>query len=459
MLKRLYLTGFAAYFIMFILSLVFYKERTMLNDMAYGLFYMLKDGSFAILHFRFGVIFTQFFAVLLCTAGAPLPVILISYSAGFVIFNFAIYLICGLLKQYRFALVLLLFHTLFVTHTFYYEGSELLQGISFMILMLAYIAKVQAQEKKHMPWFTLGLFTATLPFFHLLLVFPMGYILAFLWLRDNKTIIGKKEIYIISIFYLASVILKSIFFRSVYETHSMGGLRNFITQFPDYFTLYSNRFFIKNCSTEYYWIPVTTILIVALYWHTKEWKQLLLFLFTLTGYLFLINISYPNAVTTEYYRENLYLPVGIFLAMPFVFDVLPFLEKKKMALSILILIVVTSGIRIYCCHTGYTNHLDWNRRFLNIYADQKIIISTKKAHAENIPMIWGTPYEFWIMSTLEQNKSASIIIDDHPEYREWARRVKKSLVVNWNMFSYDQLNPQYFHYSDTTTGYTVISDK
>ena len=71
-------------------------------------------------------------------------------------------------------------------------------------------------------------------------------------------------------------------------------------------------------------------------------------------------------------------------------------------------------------------------------------------------MAWGTPYEFWLLSTTEQGTTASIIIDDKPELRPWAALLRKSLVVNWGIFPYSELNPKYFHFTDTTTGYEII---
>ena len=71
-------------------------------------------------------------------------------------------------------------------------------------------------------------------------------------------------------------------------------------------------------------------------------------------------------------------------------------------------------------------------------------------------MLWGTPYEFWLLSTIEQHKTASIIIDADPLYRMWATRLNKSLLVNWGTYPYTDLSTRYFHFTDTTTTYTLI---
>ncbi len=457
MYRRSYYIGFIAYIFMLLLSVVYYKERTMLNDLAYNLFYILKDSSFAIQHFRFGEAFTQVFAVVPAKAGSSLSSVLHSYSAGFVLLNLTMYVICGsVLKQYRFALVLLLCNILFTTHTFYYPSSPLAQGIAFFILILAYISARQINKIKGSAGVFIFIATSFLSLFHPLFIFPLGFVLTFFWLREQDEVLNRKVIYATAICFFIALILKSLLLRASYDRSSMGGLRNFVTQFPDYFTLYSNKLFLYNCLTIYYWIPILAISISVVYAATKEWRKLGLFTVTFIGYLFLINISYPSAITPVYYREHLYLALSAFLAFPFVFDVMPVLENKKVAKAAIALIIITGIIRIQAAHTPYTAHLQWNRNFLKEYAAQKTIISIQKAKAESIPMIWGTPYEFWIMSTLEQNKTASIIIDKDPQERKWAEFQNRALVVNWNIFPYSQLDPKYFHLTDTVTGYTII---
>ncbi len=48
MYKRLYIVGFPVYIVMFALSIVFYKERTIFVDAAFELFYIIKDAGFRI---------------------------------------------------------------------------------------------------------------------------------------------------------------------------------------------------------------------------------------------------------------------------------------------------------------------------------------------------------------------------------------------------------------------------
>lgn len=168
----------------------------------------------------------------------------------------------------------------------------------------------------------------------------------------------------------------------------------------------------------------------------------------------LVNVSYPTSVTPLFYIENLYLPLSTFLALPFIFDVLPALEKKKLGLPITLLIMLSRCIRIYAAHNTYTAWLDPERRYIERYNDRKVIVKAQRKDLDTLLMLWGTPYEFLLLSEIEHGKSASTIIDEDPEHRSWAKDLKNGLLVNWNIIPYNQLNPKYFHFTDTTSGYT-----
>jgi hypothetical protein len=455
MYKRAYFIGVGAYFVMLALSVLFYKERIIFLDTAFGLFHIAKDSWFCIEIFRFADGLSQLLPVLAAKAGLSLNIMTVSYSVSFVLFYFICYLVTGnILKRYDFALVILVCNILFVSDTFYWTPSEVPQGIAVLLLLLAWSFKKQLAEVRPLMWVVLFLSMLTLAFFHPLLVFIIIYsVIYFAW---NKVgFADRRLLYILLAFYVFSVLLKAIAFKTQYETHSLSGMKNFITQFPDYFTLFSNRRFLSNCLTKYYWIPLTFFAVCSLYAKNKEWKKLVFFSSVVIGYLFLVNISYPFRTTPEFYIENLYLPLAVFLGLPLVFELLPLLAEKRLALPVVCLLVATGCLRIWFTHTPYTARLNWERAFLDKYINEKIIADAKKINAGILLMNWGTPYEFWLLSTLERNKTASIIIDDDPRSRLWALDLNKTFVVNWNIFPYKDLNPKYFHFTDTTTGYLV----
>ena len=455
MYRKAYFIGFAAYIYMLALSFIFYKERTVFLDMAFNLFYIIKDGGFAIQIYRFGDILSQLPPWLAVKAGLPIAIILKSYSAGFVIYYLIAYLICGsVLKRYDFALIILLQSILFASDTFYWMLSQLPQAIAMLVTILAYISNHKEGTIKTPGWALVTATLITLVFFHPLIVFVLGFCIMF-FLFSKQSTPDRKLLYTIVALYAAGMILKFIFFRAPYEQHSMSGMKNFLTLFPDYITLYSNKRFLHNCLTKYYWLPVLFTGIISFYAWNRERRKLYLLAGSFFAYLMLVNISYPFPITPDFYIENLYLPLGIFITLPFVFDIWPVLQQRKLALPLLLTIIITGGIRLYTTHNIYTARLDYERKMLDVYADKKIILKGRQADTGALLMLWGTPYEFWLLSTLERGKTASIIIDDDPSRRDWAKQHKQDFIVNWNFYAYKDLPAQYFHLTDTTSGYTI----
>ena len=452
MYKKIYLLGLVAFCCMLVMAVIFYNERIICVDSAAYLFTILREGDFTIQHSRFIAVLTEIFPLVASKMSLPLRDVMIIYSVGFVIYQLTIYLICGfVLKDYRMGVVLLLFHILFATYSFYWGVSELLQGVPVMLLLFTCINA--ANHKRAITILLLFLFIPVIVFSHPLLLFPFGFALIF-FLLDKQ--LSRREVIIVAGVFIATFIVKACFFREGYDTHSMSGLKHFLTLFPDYIFIYSNKVFLQHIVTKYYWIPICSTAILWVYFSRKQWHKILLFAVAMAGYLLLVNVSYPDSRTPSFYIENLYMPMGIFIGLPFVFDVLPVLEKRKLALLVAVLIIVAGLIRINAAHTGFKMRIDWERDFLNANKGRKIMMSSKYAPMDTLQMAWATPYEFWLLSTKDHDTTASIIINDAIEEVAWAKGEKKSFVTMWGICSYSSLNTRYFKMRDTTSEYTVI---
>lgn len=152
--KTLLWSGTATYATLAVLAVVFYKERTVFIDIAFHLFYILKDNALAIQNNRFGAVFTQIFPLLTSRLGLSLSQVMIAYSLGFVVYYATVFFLCLRLSRPH-ALMLLLFNVLMVTDTFYWIQSEFSQGVAFSILWWALIAYYGRLEK--MPGWVAGL--------------------------------------------------------------------------------------------------------------------------------------------------------------------------------------------------------------------------------------------------------------------------------------------------------------
>jgi len=455
MYRRLYHLGIAAYAVMFLFAIIFYKERIIFLDTAFVLFHMLKDGAFDVQIYRLGDAFSQIMPLLASKAGSSLNTIIMSYSVGLISSYFIPYIICGsILKQYRLALFILLLNLLFASDTFYWPISQVPQGMALLVLILALINGKEINSISLLRWALLLVLLVVLVFFHPLMLMVTGYALVFFFLSKDQ-FFQKKMLYLIAGLFFVILIIKMTLFKVPYERHSLSGLKNFVRLFPDYIHLYSNKQFLHNCVTKYYWIPILSAGIIIVYARAKEWMKLGLFLAAMSGYFLLVNVSYPTAETPQFYIENLYLPLGFFIVLPFLFDLAPLLEKRKLVMPVIVLIMITGCIRIYTTHTPYTARLAYERHLLDQYGDKKVILAAAKVDTATLQMVWGSAYEFWLLSTSERGYTASINIDaDAKKFGDAAYR-KKSMVVTWDAFRYDQLDPRYFQFKDTTTGYII----
>ena len=460
-LRFAYKTGLIAYMLMGVLALYFYKERTILLDASYALFHLLRENSFSIEFHRFPDAVVQTLPLIASRLGWSLTTIMKLYSVSFVGVYFLCYFITGsLLKRHDLALVMLMVNSAFVTETFFYTPSQLPQGICFLIMLFAGLSRIKnraGDEVRHAEQFFFTLTGMTvLAFFHPLMLFPLAYLAAFFYLRQDP--VKGKEVFVVMMGgFVAVVVLKSALFHTKYERESLSGLKNFYVHFPHYVMLYSNKIFLQYCCGRYIWIPVLLVANLYTYFRQSEKLKLALLLFGFFGYLLLINITYPDKTTPGFYRENLYLPLSFMLALPFVYDALPLLAKPKIAVALVTAMVAMFFVRVIVNHPIYTARVNWLRQTAHKYADGKLVLDLRNAPKDTLQMVWGTPYEVWLLSSSEMGKVVSVFVDKKPDDHLWLKGVTKGYYVNWDMYEYSSFpKNKYFVFTDTIHGYNKL---
>lgn len=439
--------GILVYAVMAILSQVFYKERCIFMDISFHLFYILKDGDFAIQNFRFGAILTQVFPLVGAKLGLSLTAIMRLYSLAFVILPFSIFgFITFYLKNWRMGLVTMLFSILMVTHTFFWIQSEFGQGILIMTLYFSLLIHFENKDSATKIWHytahTILLFS--LVFVHPLLVFPFLFVAIYLYLINQlylTTVIG--VILSFSTLYL----LKFYFFRTSYDVGALSGMQNFASLFPDYLHIASNRRFLEYLIKDYYMIPLISLLVFSKYSKDKALIKGLFLIASLLGYTLLINVSYVQEVP-QFYIENFYLPLSLMVIFPLVFEVWPKLSDRIFWTSMIIILVIRI-IHICMAHDPYTVRLDWMRGYMES-TDSKLIVSDDKVPLDTLMMTWASPYEFWLLSEIETGNTRSIVIDQNPEIHRWASDKKNVFITKWGYFPYAELPKRYLTFKDST---------
>lgn len=452
--KTLYKTGFIAYALLLVMATLFYKERTIFMDAAYHLFHILMSNDFAIQHGRFGAVVTEVFPVVGSKLGLSLKNIMILYSSGTMFFYFLCYVVCGsVLKQYRYALIVLLFSILFATETFFWPYSELQQGCCMLLVMFAILnTKMQVVLK----YALILALMVTLAFIHPLIIVPAAFLFIYLVLSGTGDI-SKKELVIGFGLFLVIYCIKAKFFVPPYEVNATTGFRQKIKNLlPQYFDLYSVKKFVNDCLGKFIWIPVTVIGTTAYYIVTKKWMLLAFYLISVVGFVSLINISYDYNGVPSFYIENLYLPLAIILAAPLVFEIIKEVNRKIIVLPLFLLVILSGSYRIYRQHDFFAARLNWFRGFYTENSDKKLIVDQSHVPMPTLIMHWGTPYEFWALSTLEQGRTASIIVTDNVDALIPPPGKTTSFISTYGGFPYSSFPKEYFKFTDTVSEYQVL---
>lgn len=453
-IKQITRIGTAFYAILILLAILLYLERTVFVDISFHLFYLLKDGDFAVQNNRFVAIFTQMFPLAGAKLGLGLKAIMIIYSLAFVLLYFGIFwVIVRYLKNWQMALAMVLLNCLMVTHTFYWIQSELPQGLAFLMLYFGILwnSAHSASQEKNMVWHRsfLAFLLFVLTFSHPLILIPFTFISLYF-------IVHNKEQYRV---YLSSLVafwgfygIKFKFFKTNYDAVAIDGIKNIKAFFPNYFNLKSNSDFVQYVINDYYLLIIGLIMAIGFYFYKKHILKLVLVGIFFIGYLLLVNVSYPQG-TTQFYIENLYLPLSVFVIFPIVFDIAPLLTNKQLlvAVSLIVLIRIADILNAWPI---YAARLEYLENLIAITASEphkKMIIQETPEHKASLMMTWATPYEIWLLSTIKHQNTRSIMITENPDEVAWTLPEKQKFVTKWGAFNYSELSPRFFNFSDTST--------
>lgn len=453
--KRLFNAGIAVYAVLCGLALLFYKERMVMPDDANYIFELVTNGGhFAIFHHRFIALLTQLLPFIAIKLDAALSTVTWLYSLNLMLFYTGCYLTAGFVfKNYKAALALLTSYVLFTTHTFYWAVPETGQGIALLFVAFAMLSNGSVRYNA----FNIGLlgvliFVAVCA--HGLIIFVVAFMLLFHWLDQPAK---RRWTLTAAVCFLIAFACKTLFLRDEYDQHALGGLRNFIRLFPNYFDTQSLRYFVRYCMGAYWWIPIIFAVNSLHYSLNKQWLKLALSTLFFLGYLTLTTIAFPEIQGNGFYNENLFLPLAVFLSIPLVYDVLPALNLKTFSAALLMLIAGSGLFRIWHNHQFYSARLAWQRSLVHKYEHQKVILGQRAFSKDTLLIGWSSPYELWLLSTIEQGQTASITITEDPaRIAATAGADKRLFVPAFQSFSYSSLPPRYFKFQDTTSTYQIV---
>jgi len=450
--KGIFVLGILTFGSLFVLSIIYFRERIVFLDPVFQLAYMIRDGGFAIQVNRFAAVLTKIFPYLAIKLSLSLNAIALIYSMSFVIYNFIIFIVIAkYVKNQKWALFLLLFNILMISHTFYWPAIELNQGITLMILYFSLLDKKFDFNKKTLLVFT-GVLVITVIFSHPLIIIPFIFISGYLYLFEKREL----NLYMFksgSVIAVISIIINKIFFRNWYDDMNMERLGNFIKLFPDYFKIKSNTDFFSYVFQDYYISLILLISVIVWFIFHHRFLRLTYMIVFIVSYVLLVNITFPEGAV-HFFAESKYILLSIFIIMPLVYDIYPEISFKT-SFSVLVLVVIIRIIHINSCHKVYSARLDILRNIINKtgnFENRKLIIYQDDLPMDTLLMTWASAYEFWILSAMENNDQRSVLIDENPDRFDSLLNKKDVFLEEWRVYKYKDMPRRYFDF-DTTSHY------
>ncbi len=433
---------------MLAMSVAFYQERAFFMDAGFQLFNMINEECVQIYHYRFVTAIPQIIPYLLLKINAPLWVLAAAFSMSYILFFLLVYhLLVHYLKNIELGWVLIFLFTLISLDTFYHMQSEFYLGLAILLLSFGLVLHDPTMKNK---W----LFPVLIP---LLLTVGFSHKLSlvfflFLWLFF---LLNKKELrhWRYTLFFFVFLVIagvKSIYFTNWYEVAKQAEFKsNFEQYFPNFHTLPSNLVFLERCIYNYYMLPIMLAIITVFYFIKKKWfKMLIIWGFTV-GFVLLYNISDTKALH-RFYSEVTYLPLSIFVAVPFLFDVFPNLAKKIKWLPIVFCGVILLRLTaIAINHQVFDNNFTWIKNQLNKSEKlntNRFLIKSEKVPADTVLMEWGVPFSAMHLSALDNPKEAKtiLIMSDFNWYMDKINGEDLFFSPFHKVFKNEKLNNRYY---------------
>lgn len=393
--------GFCFLCFLGILSLIFYQERTLSFDSAYFSFELIQKKTFFTPLGRWGSVISQILPLSFLKFGCSLKTFLKVYSLSFVLINSLLFLIITTwLKKPNLGIVLILVLCLSVRNTFYFSVSEFAQGLSFVVLILAFLHTLKENERKiHKIILTLLIISisCSLYYFNQLLIIPLILVFAYFIVSNNyyKSFYVWISLLTIILWFGIKLLLLP---KNGYEKSKIPNAEIFFNQLPNFFNLKSWNYLVYFFEREFYIFPIIFIgILILLVYKRKILISLLLFTFFIS-YIILITITYYSGSS-----ENMYEQYFIVFGLPISLGLNECYDKSKQFI-IVSLLLIFGGYGIYQSHVIVSKRIEYLKlltKYGNQYKEKKFVIHTNDFPWGYAWVKWGFPVETILCSSLE----------------------------------------------------------
>lgn len=388
--------GNSCFLILLILSLIFYKERIGLLDNSFQTFLMLMDDNIAIMAGRWPAVVIRWIPFSLYKIGASLNIIMVGFSASYIIVHWIMFVLIIKLRQFDIALIQLLTFVIATSEGFYWCNSEQILGLSICLFSYAVI-KTKEEIKHYIKLTLVTLLFIIIAFTHPLLIFPMSFILL-LESIVNKEL--RKFYFKLFVSFVSIWLIKSYFFQNWYDTMKSNSFsENILSGIETWF----NPEVLTNLGSEifpkFHFLLIGLLILIFLGYKYKDKVVLVFTLAILFTYLMVLIIASGNWVYSFYEETNLYTAV-IIIYLPILYYVNKNLDIQNVMMISVIVMLVISICRISLYSNNFSKKSEWLTQVVQNQLCHKVIINENEIPDKLKFQTWSLPYESIIHSNL-----------------------------------------------------------
>ncbi len=390
---------------LFILGIIFYKQRIYFADASYIAFNMIKNRSWSIIMNRYGSFITQLWTFVSVRLDLPTKWVIKGYALSFNLFYLTAAFVVYRCRKYALVIVMAMYYYLLVTESFYWTNNELHQAVGWMFLFFGItfsLAERKANMFLFLPVFTL--LGVLVIYTHFIVLMPLTFLWAFLWIRGEGWPWGTRTSILLTI--LLAAIVGSKFLLVQGKSYDDNYLHN-ITHFTllDIFDAYiapTTRSFFWRCMTNY-WVAICMFVAGLVYFFRegKRWLAVLCIAF-LVLYIVPMGITYHDFTGEQslFHIESEWQSLGIMVGTAFAFGYLPF-AKTRNGIFLLTAIFVIRLIFILNASEKFTDRYKIMadiKNQMNRKGIKKLAIISNPDLERRLLMSWGMPDESMLMS-------------------------------------------------------------
>lgn len=456
--RRIPRLGLGVMLVLLLLAMIFWRERTWILDVAFQTFLMIKDGTVQVMVYRFGAATVQSLPLLGIKLGAPLAVISWLYSISFQLHFLLFFSLAAFgFKREDVALGIALLYTAMTFDGFYWQTSELQQGLGFLMLSWAAMLRYPNIEKwwHYLAW---GLTIIALAFYHPLVFMPFYFMLIWLWWRPQAGV-SRRSLLFWAGFMLAVLVVKQIWFQNWYDLQKTAQFKaHLIADFPNYFNYPAYQAFLKNALLYWWGLPLLLLLASGHLFRKRQYLAIGFLWLVCCGFVMLTAIGDPET-PFRFYAEVNYYPLLTFVLVPVILQLIPAFfrlgenkaikekhqEVKTYSLPLIGLSVFLSlrllGITLH--GSAYTERVDYLRELTATASPamgERQWTDPTKLDQETLLMDWGLPYETLLQSATETERPLSLLPISVTPDKATELRADSLFVTPWAAFPLSKVN-------------------